>query len=226
MTPSAALRPWQRFGLAVVSGLLLGLAFPPTGLAGGLLAFIAFVPLLKALDCGSRLKHAFVTSWVAMFVLGLVATYWVGGWKSGSEVDPFLMLGGVLLAIVHPFFLVVPWLIYDVIRRRVSRTAALYSLPIFIAGFEYWHSFGDLSFPWLSLYNTQSYNLSYIQFIEWTGPFALSVLVALVNVELYRLLTDSPSAMSKALRASTIAALLIVPYIYGSVALGEHEQSR
>jgi apolipoprotein N-acyltransferase len=219
-----SLRPWQRFGLAVLSGILLGLAFPPTGIYGGLLAFVGLVPLILALQCGSRLKHAFVTSWVSMFVLGLVATYWVGGWKSGSEVDPFLMLGGVLLALVHPFFLVVPWLLYDAIRRRISPRAALYSLPILIAGFEYWHSFGDLSFPWLSLHNTQTYNLAYIQFIEWVGPFALSSIIVLVNVEIYRLL--SPATRGRIIiRVLTVAGLIAIPYIYGSNALNEKEHA-
>jgi apolipoprotein N-acyltransferase len=222
----STLTRWQRVGLAVLSGLILGFAFPPTGLAGGLLAFVGLVPLLVALESTTRLRQAFATSWLAMFVLGLVATYWVGGWKSGSEVDPFLMLGGVLLAIVHPFFLVVPWLLYDGVRRRISPRAALYSLPLLIAGFEYWHSFGDLSFPWLSLYNTQSYNLAYIQFIEWTGPFALSIAIALVNVEVFRLLNEPRRGRQLALRLSTISVLISVPYVYGFTALSGSEVSK
>src|SRR5438132_7858300 len=107
----------SRYSLAVLSGLLLGLAFPPTGLAGGLLAFIALVPLLIALESAESLRKTFYTSFVAMFVLGIVSNYWVGGWKSIGEVDSFLMVGGVLLAFVHPFFLVVPFLLYDVMRR-------------------------------------------------------------------------------------------------------------
>src|SRR5438067_10153248 len=92
----------SRYLLATLSGLLFGFAFPPTGLGGGLLAFIAIVPLLIALESVESLRKTFSTSFVAMFVLGLVSNYWVGGWKSFSEADPFLMLGGVLLAIVHP----------------------------------------------------------------------------------------------------------------------------
>ncbi len=177
----------NKYLLAILSGVLLGLAFPPTGLAGGLLAFVALVPLLVALENGTRLREAFKTGWVAMFVLGLVSNYWVGGWKSLGEVDPFLMFGGVLLAIVHPFFLVVPWLLYDSVRRRFGRTVALYSLPVFQAGFEYAHSFGDLAYPWLNLYNTQTYNLAYDQFIELTGPYLLSIFIVLVNVEVFQL---------------------------------------
>lgn len=224
----STLTRWQRVGLAVLSGLLLGFAFPPTGLAGGFLAFVGAVPLIIALESTTRLRQAFSTSWIAMFVLGLDATYWVGGWKSGSEVDPFLMLGGVLLAIVHPFFLVVPWLLYDAVRRRFSPRAAVYSLPIFIAGFEYWHSFGDLSFPWLSLYNTQTYNLSYVQFIEWTGPFALSIAIALVNVEVFRILSPNLRTTDRIKHLAVIAALIALPYAYGLNAIDqtEHATSR
>jgi apolipoprotein N-acyltransferase len=217
----------NKYLLAVLSGLLLGLAFPPTGLAGGLLAFIALVPLIVALENGTRLREAFKTGWVAMFVLGLVSNYWVGGWKSMSEVDPFLMVGGVLLAVVHPFFLVVPWLLYDIVRRRFGRMAALYSLPVFQAGFEYAHSFGDLSYPWLNLYNTQTYNLAYDQFIEFTGPYLLSMVIVLVNVEIFQLVFfKGPEGQQGRKRHLAILVLLVaLPYIYGSFAMQGHEDS-
>jgi len=218
----------NKYLLAILSGLLLGLAFPPTGLAGGLLAFVALVPLLFALEGGVRLREAFKLGWVAMFVLGLVSNYWVGGWKSMSEVDPFLMVGGVLLAVVHPFFLVIPWLLYDGVRRRFGRTEALYSLPIFYAGFEYAHSFGDLSYPWLSLYNTQTYNLAFDQFIELTGPFALSALIVLVNVEIIQIIgrMSGEDARPTRIRHSIVLVLLIiVPYLYGMHSMNEHEVS-
>src|ERR1035441_9347686 len=225
----------NKYFLAILSGLLLGLAFPPTGLAGGLLAFVALVPLLFALEGGVRLREAFKLCWVAMFVLGLVANYWVGGWKSMSEVDPFLMVGGVLLAVVHPFFLVVPWLLYDGVRRRFGRTAALYSLPILYAGFEYAHSFGDIAYPWLSLYNTQTYNLLYDQFIEFTGPFALSIIIVLVNLEIFQIFF--PPQRTKGTEVTKRSAslishlvplvlLVLLPYLYGMNAMNEHELSK
>jgi apolipoprotein N-acyltransferase len=229
----------NRYLLAVLSGLLLGLAFPPTGLGGGLLAFVALVPLMVALENGTRLREAFKLGWVAMFVLGLVSNYWVGGWKSMGDVDPFLMVGGVLLAIVHPFFLVVPWLLYDSVRRRFGRTAALYSLPVFQAGFEYAHSFGDLSYPWLNLYNTQTYNLAFDQFIEISGPYLLSMVIVLVNVEVFQFLRSRGFQATVAERQNTpwpkghgyvhlvsLVLLILLPYLYGMSAMSGHEISR
>jgi len=217
----------NRYLLAILSGILLGLAFPPTGLAGGLLAFIALIPLLFVLEGGTRLRHAFKYGWTAMFVLGLVSNYWVGGWKSMSEVDPFLMVGGVLLAIVHPFFLIVPWLLYDIIRRRIGRTAALYSLPLLQAGFEYAHSFGDLAYPWLNLYNTQTYNLRYDQFIEWTGPYLLSMVIVLLNVEVFQLLLSKgqKELQGRMVHLAALLLLILIPYFYGNFAMGQHEAS-
>ncbi len=217
----------NKYLLAVLSGVLLGLAFPPTGLAGGLLAFVALVPLLVALESGARLREAFKIGWVAMFVLGLVSNYWVGGWKSLGEVDPFLMMGGVLLAIVHPFFLIVPWLLYDSVRRRFGRVAALYSLPVFQAGFEYAHSFGDLAYPWLNLYNTQTYNLAYVQFIEISGPYLLSIFIVLVNVEVFQLffLKRQKGHNGRKWHWGALILLVLLPYLYGAYAINQREDS-
>ncbi|HWF44192.1 MAG TPA: apolipoprotein N-acyltransferase, partial [Candidatus Kapabacteria bacterium] len=225
----------SRYLLAIASGILLGLAFPPTGLAGGILAFVALVPLLIALEGIETLGRTFRITWVAMFLLGLVANYWVGGWKSMSEVDPFLMVGGVLLAVVHPFFLVIPFLLYDMTRRRFGQRAALYSLPIFYAGFEYAHSFGDLAYPWLSLYNTQTYNLTYDQFIELTGPFFLTMLIVLVNVEIFLLcrtcfslskpLKDLTKSKTILLHCGILVLLFLIPYLYGAFAMQQLEAS-
>ncbi len=226
----------NKYLLAILSGVLLGLAFPPTGLAGGLLAFVALVPLIVALENGTQLREAFKLGWVAMFVLGLVSNYWVGGWKSMSEVDPFLMVGGVLLAVVHPFFLVVPWLLYDIVRRRFGRMAALYSLPVFQAGFEYAHSFGDLSYPWLNLYNTQTYNIVYDQFIEYSGPYLLSMFIVLVNVEIFQLLRSRGLQATVAERQNkpwlkgyghlaVLVLLIFLPYLFGTYEMIQKEDS-
>ena len=208
--------------LAILSGVLLALAFPPMGFSGGMLAFVALVPLLIALNDTKSLGQTFKLSFVSMFILGIVANYWVGGWTLN---DPFMMMGGALLAIVHPFFLIVPFLLYDITRRRFGDRIALYSLPVFYAGFEYWHSFGDLAYPWLSLYNTQTYNLAFDQFIEYTGPFALTILVVLVNVEIFQLLRGTFSSARVLKHLVAIILLLGIPYLYGTYATQQHEYS-
>lgn len=216
----------QSYGLAILSGILLALSFPPLGLAPGFLAFFALVPLLLSIENVDRWLGAFRRAFVAMFVFGVIANYWVGGWKGEGEVDPFLMLGGVLLALVHPFFLVIPWVLYDGIRRRFSRRAALVSLPILYTGFEYWHSFGDLSYPWLSMFNTQTYNTAYIQFIEFTGSYFLTTVIVTVNCLIYGLLKRRESSPAAWKYGMAIALLFLLPYAYGLYALNTSEETR
>ncbi|HYM19706.1 MAG TPA: apolipoprotein N-acyltransferase [Candidatus Kapabacteria bacterium] len=227
--------------LAILSGVLLALAFPPFGVIGGLGAFVALVPLLIALEDTKRLRDAFWTGYLAMFIWSLGATYWVGGWKGEGSVDPFLMAGGVALAVIHPLFLIIPVLVYDAVRRRFGRVIALIGLPIFWIGLEYWHSTGDLSFPWLNLYNTQTYNTAYIQFIELTGSFGLSLVILAINILLYAALRYNVviSKTAAAIIAATtirkfarikllliVLVLIILPYIHGLVKLRETEQPK
>ncbi|MFI5263396.1 MAG: apolipoprotein N-acyltransferase, partial [Candidatus Kapaibacterium sp.] len=166
--------------------------------------------------------------------LTLIATYWVGGWKGEGSVDPFLMIAGVALDFVHPVFLFIPILLYDLTRRRFGRIAALIALPVYWIGFEYWHSTGDFAFPWLSLYNTQTYNTAYIQFIEFTGSYGLSLVILLINILLYITLRFNTifgkpvagaatiTGIKKYSRIKLIVAillLLVIPYTFGFLKL-------
>lgn len=219
--------------------MLLGVSYPPFGILGGFCAFFALVPLLIALEDTARLRNAFTRGYLAMFVLTLVATYWVGGWKGEGKVDTFLIIAGVALDFIHPLFLLIPILLYDAMRRRFGRLSALVALPVIWIGFEYWHSTGDFAFPWLSLYNTQTYNTVFIQFIEFTGSYGLSLLILVVNILLYIFLrfdvifgkktSEVANAMGlkKAARIKLISAvviLLIIPYIYGSIRISDSQK--
>jgi apolipoprotein N-acyltransferase len=165
-----------------------------------------------------------------MFFFSLIATYWVGGWKGEGQVDPFLMAAGVALALIHPLIIFVPILLYDVMRRRFGRISALIALPVLWVGYEYFHSLGDLSFPWLSLHNTQTYNIPFIQFIEFTGSYGLSLLIVIINVLFYLLLrfntvfaeklskATSVTGLKKKARVyilASIGLLFLLPYLYG-----------
>jgi apolipoprotein N-acyltransferase len=135
------------------------------------------------------------------------------------------MVGGLILALVHPFFLVVPVLLYDVIRRKYGAKPALYALPLLWVGFEFLHAIGDLSYPWLNLYNTQTYNTPFIQFIELTGSYGLSFLIVCINVLIYALLRHGKifpmSKRGKTLAIVSLFAAFTLPYGYGAIAMSE-----
>jgi apolipoprotein N-acyltransferase len=222
--------------ILIISGVLLGVSYPPFGITGGFCAFIALIPLLIALEDTERLRNGFTRGYLAMFVLTLIATYWVGGWKGEGQVDPYLIVAGIALDFVHPIFLVVPILLYDVTGRRFGRLASLIALPVYWIGFEYWHSTGDFAFPWLSLHNTQTYNTAFIQFIEFTGSYGLSLIILTINILLYIALrfdvifgrkvgeVAAVLHIKKSVRLKLISAVLIllaIPYIFGFIKLAE-----
>ncbi len=222
--------PRSSYLFSILSGILLGLSFPPFGLIAGFAAFLGLVPLLIALERSERWFDAAKIGYVGVFVWSLIATYWVGGWKGEGNVDPFLMFAGIALTVAHPLFFMLPILLYDATRRRYGALSALIALPVYWIGFEYLHSVGDLSFPWLNLFNTQTYNLLYIQFIEFTGSYGLSLAILLVNILLYVLirykivfgakiaLATNALGVKKKIQiycVAGISVIMILPYLYG-----------
>lgn len=215
---------------ALCGGLLLGLAYPPTGLAFGFLAFIGLVPFLISLETTTRLRHAFNRAYLGTFVWNLIATYWVGGWAAEGNVDPFLMVSGIALTFFHPLLMSIPFLLYDAARRRYGIASALVMLPFIWIGFEFWRAMTDIAFPWLSLHNTQTYNLAYIQFIEFTGSYGISFLIVCINVALYLLIRKGKifgeskvakglafflSSHLKSILISVLLVAIVLPYVYG-----------
>ena len=91
------------------------------------------------------------------------------------------MTSSILLILIHPFFFCVPIILYREVRRRTSLAIGLSFLVLLWTGGEYLHALTDASYPWLTLGNTQTYNLYYIQFIEYTGIWGVSLLMMIQN---------------------------------------------
>lgn len=212
------------WGLLLLTGALLGLAYPPNP-AGGLFGAVGLVPLLLALEKSTTYKQAFRWSYGSFFIFSALSTWWVGSWQSNS--DPWLMTSCILLVIVHPLFFVVPILLYRAVRRASSATVGLIFLPLLWCGGEYLHALTDASYPWLTLGNTQTYNLYYIQFIEYTGIWGVSLLMLIQNSVIAGLLiipasTTDSHHLKKLYRTggSILAATILLPYLHGFLLLG------
>lgn len=208
--------------LLLATGLLLGLAWPPNPV--GLIGSIALVPLLLAVERASSWKELFRWSYLSFLLFSALSTWWVGSWQPNA--DAFLQISCILLIIIHPLFFVVPILLYRYVRRRAGLFAALAFLPFLWCGGEYLHSLGDASYPWLTLGNTQTYNLYYIQFIEFTGVWGASFLLILHNVlftAMILALRRPPGEQRKIVRFSTVVLVvsLALPFLYGFYVMGE-----
>jgi apolipoprotein N-acyltransferase len=208
--------------LLLLSGLLLGLAYPPNPV--GLFGSIGLVPLLIAVERARSYREVIKWSYLSLLLFSALSSWWVGSWQ--AKADTFLMISCVLLVVIHPLFFVVPIVIYRAVSRATSRFFALAFFPFLWCAGEYIHALSDASYPWLTLGNTQTYNLYYIQFIEFTGIWGLSFLLVAQNAAFTAMLFSlerSQAAQRKVLKVcgAVLVLTLVPPFLYGYYALGE-----
>lgn len=175
---------WLRF----FTGVCLGCAFPPINLYP--LVFVGMVLLIKQITESKGYNEVLRKSYAIIFWFNVVAMSWLmlSGFRMNAE--RFLIFAGFLTLLAHPLFFWLPiatfYKIFKTFNRLNSEYKYLYLifLPFIWVSFEYLHSITEFSFPWLSLGNTQTYNLSKIQFIELTGvqglTFWICALAALI----------------------------------------------
>lgn len=205
--------------LAVSSGILLGLSFPPSPFYS--FAYLGLVPFLFLLvrlgTIGSVLRYGYLS----MGVFHLITLYWVGGFTHMR--DPYLMISGGLLLILHPMFYWLPILGAFAVLRRWGEMAFLVLFPLLWVGFEFGHSLGEFSFPWLTLGNSQAYDTNRIQIAEFASVYGLSILIVTFNAlsfVLIRNLRDRTWALRSGRSMaviSVLASLYVVPLVYGIV---------
>jgi apolipoprotein N-acyltransferase len=208
--------------LLVLSGVILGLAYPPNPI--GLFGSVGLVPLLLALERADSWRKLLRWSYLSLLIFSALSSWWIGSWQ--AKADPFLMISCVLLVLVHPLFFMVPLVAYRWVRLRRGRFFALAFLPFLWCGGEFLHALTDASYPWLTLGNTQTYNLYYIQFIEFTGVWGLSFLLLVQNCAfaamIFSLGFESRHQTRMFRTGMTIIALTLVPpFLYGFYVLGE-----
>lgn len=163
---------------ALVSGLLLALAFPRPDLAP--LAWFGMVPLL--LVCGRRPFASGFVAGVGFF--GLVL-YWLnivmvhyGHLHPVLSGVAYLLLTGFLAL----YFAVAVWAA-RYLQARLALAVPL-TLPILWVALEFLRSFFLTGFPWALLGYSQQSLLPMIQSADLLGPYGLSFLLVLCNATL------------------------------------------
>ncbi|MFA6569755.1 MAG: apolipoprotein N-acyltransferase [Bacteroidota bacterium] len=209
--------------LGISTGLILALAFPPMPMF--LFAYIGFIPLLLALE-EKQFKKPFLLLYLTFFIYHGGTNWWISSWQ--AETDPYLMLSGFATWLMHPFFFFIPFGFYLFIRRRTNLNTALAAFPFVWTAYEWFHSLGDFSYPWLSIGYTQIYNKLWVQMADLGGVWLVTFCVVAVNVIIFKLLTVyREKRFEKGFFRSvlkdkylhpltdTLLLLIIVPLIYG-----------
>ena len=174
----------QLLSLSILSGLLLGLSWIPTGLAPML--FVAFVPLLIVEHSifKNPLKNKtltiFLCAFITFFTWNLAATWWIKNASFGGAVFAFVG-NSVLMSI--------PFLFFHQVKKRIGEKWGSIIFVCFFIAFEYWHLDGELSWPWLTLGNAFADTPNLIQWYEYSGMLGGSLWILVTNAlgfEIYK----------------------------------------
>ncbi|WP_345954149.1 apolipoprotein N-acyltransferase [Mucilaginibacter sp. PAMB04168] len=204
--------------LAIFSGLLLWIAWPPTSYTTVLL-FVGLVPMLVAIEniIQSNVKKkgsfVFATTFIGFFIWNSLCIYWV--YNSLKAIGPLIAIPITLIPYaLGPLLMAGACWLYFRLRLVAPRGWALAALVCFWIGYEYLHQTWDLKFPWMTLGNGFAVSHKWIQWYEFTGVYGGTIWVWLCNIFLFLLYSSLREAQPRAYRLKVIigfAVSLILP---------------
>jgi apolipoprotein N-acyltransferase len=211
--------PWI---LAVVSGLLQFLAFPPVGASW--IAFVALVPLFwAAYGPGARpgFRRRFLIGFTAEAVYFAALLHWILYLSNQEVTIPGLMVPALLFmsAYLAAFFAFAIALAGTCQDRGGSPAPLL--LPVFWVLMDYLRSLGVLGFPWGSLGYALAPHPEALQISAWTGFWALPLWILIVNALLFSALSAwlTGGRRGAAARAAAAAGVFAAPLVLGAIVL-------
>lgn len=214
---------WIRVAL---SGCALGFAFPPFTL--GALSFVAFLPLLSVWLDERMVNRSWwkVTglAWLSMFCYHGLSNWWVSSYQ--EHTDPYLFWSGIVLWLGHPFFMIVPWWILAAVRKRTSAAMTLAAAPFAIAGWEWAHGLGDLSYPWITTGLDMLSVGPYAQAADLFGVYGLTFGIVATNALLFVVVRGVVvTPRTRLIAAVTLLALHGAWFWYGAAQSGSPQET-
>ena len=196
------------YQLSIISGLLIGIAYPPFP---GITAWFGFVPLIHVW-LNEPPRDSARWTFLSAVIAHTIAFYWIG-LNSGATLFPvFLSLFGCILYL-SLMWAGLGWLISKINNRF---TNVLVIIPFLWVSMEWLRSFGPLGFPWANLAITQTKFLPLIQIIDITGSEGIGLWILSLNIILYIFIrTISPSRNL----ILSLAIIFLLPWVYGSARL-------
>lgn len=209
----------------IISGILLALSFPPIPFF--FTSFFAFIFLLMGIEAykEGKIKGIFFRLYLTFFIYNVSSLWWISSFQ--EQTDPFLMASGFAVDFLHPFMLMFGMFFYIKIRHFFSRNISIIIFPIIYTAFEYFHSLGELSYPWLAIGNSQINNIYFVQIADIFGVWGVSFVITLINsLLLLTYYTYKEHKRYDIKKISLVLFLLIAPIIYGYVRIKEfnHEE--
>ncbi len=200
----------------IISGILFGISFPPDSI--GAIAFFSFTLFLFVIKKEKNYFSAVRSFYIFFLIANLIALYWISGFTHLK--DGYLVLAGILTIVVHPFFFLPAILLFTFFRNQLGETIAMSLFPFLWTSYEWFRSYTEFAFPWLTVGNTQTYDLQFIQISSVFGVYGISFLVLLINVLFVFLYEFKDESKIKSISiALGILLLYFIPKIYGNYIL-------
>ena len=214
MTPEEKSQRKKDRLLLILSGVVLGISFPPFPFPVTLLIFIGLIPYFIVIKKRTTLASINKATFLFSFFFSITTIYWVGSWS--ADADPYLMLAGAALLLAYPCVMLIPSTLFYLARKVFPKFDVLWLFPIFWVTLEYLLSLTDLRFPWLLIgHGLAKFNL-FIQGADIIGTNGLSLAVAYINVLLYKSFFEKKVKEKLSLKPSLIALLIFLCLlIYG-----------
>ena len=218
---SSELSPRAGFLLSAASGILLGLSFPPSPFYS--LAYVAFIPFLLVFDRSRSYLSVTGHGYIFLTLFHVTTVYWAGGFTHMH--DPWMMSAGAALLFIHPLLYLPFILLASLVRRKMGLHAGLAAFIFLWISYEYIHSVGEFTFPWMTVGTGQAYDVTRIQIAEYTSAYGLTFLICLFNAGAYLLLLNVSTTrwQPRSWQALTALAFIVIvyaaPWVYGRVIL-------
>jgi len=189
--------------LALASGLLLGLPWSASSLF--FVIFIAWGPLLLL---EAQVRHqpnpyaTFNYAFVSFLLWNFIGTWWImqAQW-----------LGAILIMLANALLqALVFWLASRI--RTILKIPLLLPFALIWMGYEHFHLFWDLAWPWLNLGNALATAPKLIQWYEFTGVRGGTLWIILANfaaLKVYRRYREKGPVSIVPVGAMTLLLLLI-----------------
>jgi apolipoprotein N-acyltransferase len=175
--------------LPLMSGLLLGLSYPPFSL--GFLAWIAFIPLLHCISKEERIGQKALFGFVACFTSNLIILNWMG---LNSGTSPTV---AIISYLALSLYLTIFWMAFIISTHFIPKKIELLLTPLsWIFFVEFLRNIGPLAGPWMNLSLTQS---EYIRIIQLASieVHTISFMVIFFNLIIYRFFIERNTVFLK-----------------------------
>jgi len=173
-------------------------------------AWVAFVPLCRAIDRQESLRRAGFVGWLVGFLANLFGFHWLV--YTISVFGGFAYPLSVVVFILYAAMQGVQTALFALLLKRFGYGPLFLFPVVFWVAIEFWFPF---LFPW-HLANSQSSFLSVIQTADLVGAYGASFLVMWCNVILTRAIARS----SKDSPLPWVPALICAIGVIGSLAYG------